>query len=36
MVLIRIDPGDLGLLESVSRLAREQDEPIPIMAVIKA
>ncbi|AKS42078.1 EAL domain-containing response regulator [Wenzhouxiangella marina] len=36
MVVIRIDPNDLGLLETVGRLARDQEDPVPIMGVIKA
>lgn len=36
MVMIQVDPGDLGLLETVSRLSREQDQPVPVLAVIKA
>ncbi|MEN1729728.1 MAG: sensor domain-containing diguanylate cyclase, partial [Pseudomonadota bacterium] len=36
LVVIQIDPSDRGLLESVSRIAREQDDTIPILAVIKA
>jgi len=36
LILIQIDPHDLGLLESVGRIAREQAEAVPILAVIKA
>jgi diguanylate cyclase (GGDEF)-like protein/PAS domain S-box-containing protein len=35
MVMIQIDAGDLGLLENTARLARDQDEPVPVMAIIK-
>jgi multidomain signaling protein FimX len=36
MVMIQIDANDLGLLESVGRLAREQDVPVPILAVVRS
>jgi multidomain signaling protein FimX len=36
MVMIQIDANDLNLLESVSRLAREQERPVPVLAVIRA
>jgi len=36
LILIQIDPNDLGLLEATSRIAREQTEAVPILAVIKA
>ncbi|MFU8831626.1 MAG: diguanylate cyclase domain-containing protein, partial [Wenzhouxiangella sp.] len=36
LVVILVDATDLALLESVSRITREQDEQIPIMAIIKA
>lgn len=36
MVMIQIDANDLNLLETVSRLAREQEKPLPVLAVIRA
>ncbi len=36
LVIILVDANDLTLLESVSRITREQNQPIPIMAIIKA
>jgi diguanylate cyclase (GGDEF)-like protein/PAS domain S-box-containing protein len=36
LVVIQVDPNDPGLLESVSRIARDQKEQIPILAVVKA
>lgn len=36
MVMIQVDSGDLNLLESVSRLARESENQVPVLAVIKA
>jgi diguanylate cyclase (GGDEF)-like protein/PAS domain S-box-containing protein len=36
LAVIQVDPNDPGLLESVSRLARDQKESIPILAVVKA
>jgi len=36
MMVIQTDPSDPGLLESASRIAREQNEVIPVLAVIKA
>ncbi len=36
ILMVQIDAGDLGLFETCSRLAREQDEPVPLLAIIKA
>jgi diguanylate cyclase (GGDEF)-like protein/PAS domain S-box-containing protein len=36
LVIILVDASDLTLLKSVSRITREQDQPIPVMAIIKA
>ncbi len=36
LVVVRIDPSDLALLDAASRLAKEQDDSVPILAVIKA
>jgi multidomain signaling protein FimX len=35
MVVIQVDVNDLGLLETVSRLAREQNDEVPMLAIIK-
>jgi len=36
LILIQVDPDDLGLLDAVARVAREQSDSVPILAVIKA
>jgi multidomain signaling protein FimX len=35
LLTIQVDPNDLGLLDSATRLAREQSEAVPILAIIK-
>lgn len=35
MVMIQIDANDLNLLEAVSRVAREQEKPLPVLAVVR-
>ncbi|TVQ30244.1 MAG: EAL domain-containing protein [Wenzhouxiangella sp.] len=36
VLMVQIDAGDLPLFETCTRLAREQDEPVPVLAIIKA
>ncbi len=35
MVVIQVDVNDLGLLDTVCRMAREQNHAVPVMAIIK-
>ena len=35
MVVIQVDANDLGLLETISRLTREQRDQVPVLAIIK-
>ncbi|MCH8479103.1 MAG: hypothetical protein LAT56_14345, partial [Wenzhouxiangella sp.] len=36
VVMVQIDAGDPALFETVVRLAREQQEQVPVLAIIKA
>ena len=36
VVMVQIDAGDPALFETVARLAREQQEQVPVLAIIKA
>ena len=35
VVMIQVDAGDLALMEATARLARDQDYPVPVLAIIK-